>query len=653
VIVATAGHIDHGKTRLVKALTGVDTDRLPEERARGISIDLGFAHAALGAGGGRVSFIDVPGHERFIRNMLAGVCAIDAALLVVAADDGVMPQTLEHLHILDLLDVPRGAIVVTKTDLVPAERVAAVCGEVQAAIASTALAGAPAFPLSVASGEGLPALREWLLALATEEPPPSDDGRQFRLAVDRAFTIAGSGTVVTGTVHSGAVAVGDHLVVSPSGREVRVRGVQVQGVRAERALSAQRCALNLAGLAVEDIGRGDWVLHPAVHAPTTRIDVRLQVLAAEAAPLAHWTPVHLHLGTADVPARIAISAEGSMAPGAAGFAQLVLERPVPALHGDRFVIRDQSARRTVGGGVVLDPFAPKRQRRASLRTAELQVRQRPDPVHVLEGLLEITEGGVDLQQLWRNLNLVPERAAALLRETQAVVLGKDRPLGISRVAADLLGARVLSTLHAFHASHPQASGMEAAALRRAAAARLSAEAFQQFLRDLANRQAIVLSNDVVRMREHEATANAQDERLWSCVRQALLKAGVHAPLVAELAKALEVKEPVLRDFLHRKSRTGELMRVTTERFCLRETLAQLGATAVVVARSAEPGMFTAAQFRDAIGTGRGLAIHYLEFFDRLGITQRFGDQRRIGKDFATQLRPAEPLPATPPCKEPS
>lgn len=652
MIVATAGHIDHGKTRLVKALSGVDTDRLPEERARGISIDLGFAHARLGDCTS-VSFIDVPGHERFIRNMLAGVCAIDAALLVVAADDGLMPQTLEHLHILHLLDVPRGAVVLTKTDLVPPERVAAVWAEVQATIASTALAGAPAFPLSAATGEGLSALREWLAALATDQPLPSDDGRLFRLAVDRAFTVAGSGTVVTGTVHSGCVAPGDHLVVSPSGREVRVRGVQVQGARAERALPAQRCALNLAGVGVEEVGRGDWVLHPALHAPTTRIDVRLQLLAAEAAPLAHWTPVHLHLGTADVPARVAISAEGSMAPGTATLAQLVLERPVSALHGDRFVVRDHSARRTIGGGVVLDAFAPKRQRRASLRSAELQVLQRAEPAQILAGMLEITEGGVDLQQVWRNLNLAPKRAAALLRQAEAVVLGKDRPLGISRAAADLLNARVLSTLRDFHASQPRASGMETAGLRKAAAPRLSAAAFQQFVRELANRQAIVLSNDLVRLREHEATANAEDERLWAGVRHALGQAGAHTPLVADLAKALKIKEPLLRDFLHRKSRTGELIRVTPERFCLRETMARLAATAVVVAREAEPGMFSAAQFRDAIGTGRGLAIHYLEFFDRLGITQRFGDQRRTGKDFASQLGAAEPLAAPTPCKEPS
>jgi selenocysteine-specific elongation factor len=647
VIIATAGHIDHGKTRLVKALTGVDTDRLPEERARGISIDLGFAHA------GDISFIDVPGHEKFIRNMLAGVNGIDASLLVVAADDGVMPQTVEHLHILDLLDVRRGAAVVTKTDVVAPERVEVVAAEVRDALQGTSLQGIPLFPVSAQTGDGLPALQEWLRGAASERSLPEDEGRHFRMPVDRAFTIAGSGTVVTGTVANGFVAVGDHLVVSPSGAQVRVRGVQVQGRAVARATPAQRCALNLAGVGVAEVGRGDWVLHADVHAPTTRVDARLKVLSSEAHALGHWTRVHLHLGTADVLARIGVPAEGSVAPGASSLVQLVLEEPIAALHGDRFVVRDQAARRTIGGGVVLDPFAPRRKRRAGLRHAELQAMERATPVQILTGLLEISEGGVDLESVARTLNLNPARASAMQREAQAVPLGKEHPLALSRAAAELLAGRVAATLREFHEAHPQSIGMDVSGLQRVVAPRLPAAAFQAFVRELANRSTIVLSNDHARLHDHEATANAEDERLWRRVEASLARAGVHAPLLAELAASLGVKEPVLRDFLHRKSRTGEVMRVTAERFCLRRTLAQLAATAARVALSTQDGFFTAAQFRDAIGTGRGLAIHYLEFFDRLGLTQRFGDRRRTGKDFASALGPAQPLPAPPSGKETS
>ena len=643
MIVATAGHIDHGKTRLVKALSGVDTDRLPEERARGISIDIGFAHADL-AEGARVSFIDVPGHERFIRNMLAGVCAIDAALLVVAADDGVMPQTSEHLHILDLLDVRRGAAVITKTDLVAPERVEQVKAEVEQALQGTSLVDIDVFAVSAATGEGLAGLREWLVALAARGAELGDDGRLFRIPVDRAFTLAGIGTVVTGTVLSGTVAVGDHLVVSPAGHKVRVRGLRVQDAPAQRALPAQRCALNLSGVAVDEAGRGEWVVHPQSHAPSHRVDVRLRVLASEGAPLAHWTPVHLHVGTADVPARIAVSAEGSIAQGASGFAQLVLARPVSALRGDRFVLRDQSARRTIGGGVILDPFAPKRQRRAALRSAELQMLERASPAGVLSGLLEITESGVDIDTVMRNLNLAPASAQAALRETDALVLGSDPCVGITRAAADLLAARVYSAAAEFHAAQPQADGIELAALRKASGTRLPPPAFQAFVRVMANRQQIVLSSNVVRLREHEATPDPQDEKLWARVRRSLARSGVNVPLVAELAQRLTLQEQALSAFLHRKSRSGEIMRVTPTRYALRETLARVAATAVRVAAQSEDGFFTAAQLRDAIGTGRGLAIHYLEFFDRLGIAQRFGDRRRIGKDYTAQLGAGEPLP---------
>lgn len=643
MIVATAGHIDHGKTRLVRALTGVDTDRFPEERVRGISIDIGFAHVDL-ADRTRVSFIDVPGHEKFIRNMLAGVSAIDAVLLVVAADDGVMPQTTEHLHILDLLGVKRGAVVVTKTDVAAAGRVAEVMMEVGATLAGTSLAAMEMFPVSAATGDGLPALREWLASLACDEAAGCDEGRHFRLAVDRAFTVAGSGTVVTGTVRSGTVAVGDHLVVSPSGRDVRVRGLRVQDALATRAAPAQRCALNLSGIAVDEVGRGDWVVHSAVHAPSQRVDARLKVLAGEASPLEHWTPVHLHIGTADVPARVAVSGEAGIPPGASGFVQLVLERPVAALHGDRFVVRDQSARRTIGGGVVLDAFAPKRQRRAQLRVAELQVLERESESEVLAGLLEITETGVPVGTVVRNLNLAPDRAASALRAAGAVVLGKESPVAITRSAFDLLLARVFTALKDFHAAHPQESGMDIPALRNSAGVRLPLAAFQALVRDLANRQQVVLSNDRVRLREHETTSNPQDQELWERVRHSLMKTGVHVPLVAELAQRLSVPEQPLREFLHRKSRTGEILRVTPERFASRETLARIAATCVEIAKRNDDGFFSAAQLRDAIGTGRGLAIHYLEFFDRLGITLRFGDRRRIGKDFTLQLGAGDPLP---------
>lgn len=645
MIVATAGHIDHGKTSLLRALTGVDADRLPEERARGISIDLGFVHADL-APGVRVSFVDVPGHERFIRNMLAGVGAIDAALLVVAADDGVMPQTREHLDILDLLGVRQGIVVITKTDLVPEQRQQEVVAEVRALLAGTTLDDSPTCLASVRTGAGLESLRARLVALAVATPrSPVEEGR-FRLCIDRAFSVTGHGTVVTGTVTSGTVAVGDHLVVSPAGREVRVRGVRVQDAAATRAVAGTRCAVNVSGIAVEEAGRGNWLVHPALHAPGRRVDVLLRILARETAPLAHWTPVHLHVGTADIPARVAIPGSGGIASAREGYAQLVLQRPVPVLHGDRFVVRDQSARRTLGGGIVLDPFAPRRQRRAPLRTAELEMLGHGSAARILAGLLEITEEGVAIEAAARNLNLGPEALAVALSAADAVVLGREAPLGITRAAADLLVARILAALAAHHASHPQASGMTLAALRKASATKLPPAAFEALVRRAAEQRRLVLSHDIARLRDHDATANPADERLWHRVRRALERSGAHAPPLGEMAERLHVPEHQLRDFLHRKSRSGEVIQIAASRFVLRETVAEVAASATQVAARSEDGHFLAADLRDVIGTGRRVAIHYLELLDRLGITQRFGDRRRIGKDFRGILGTPD-LPAAP------
>ena len=640
MIVATAGHIDHGKTLLVRTLTGIDTDRLPEEKARGISIDLGFAHASME--GATVSFVDVPGHERFIRNMLAGVFAIDAALLVVAADDGVMPQTLEHVHILDLLGIEHGIAVLTKADRVPPERVDAVRDEVSALLSTTRLAAYSILPVSAVSGLGLQELRRLLAKLSSDMRRRAAEGQNFRLAIDRAFTVAGSGTVVTGTVFNGAVAIGDKLVVSPRGTPVRVRGIQTHGQPAERAAAGQRCALNLGGADLETVERGDWLLDESVHAPTRRFDARVTLLAAETEPLEHWTPVHMHLATMDVLGRVSIPNAGRIAPGESILAQVVLERAIGALRGDRFVLRDQSARRTLGGGVVLDPFSPLRRRAVAARCAELAILEQGAPEEALRGLLGVSEGGVDLRRFARTFNLTLERALRVQAAADAIVLGKDHPVAVSRASHERLRSKVLDALRKFHTDKPQADGMEAGALRRAAAPALSAEAFQVVLRELANARALALSNDIARLAGHDATSNRVDEALWAKVQPALGSAGPMAPALAELAAKLDAKEDTLRDFLHRKSRSGELVQVGAERFYLRATMATMAATAHELAREAPGGLFGAAQFRDAIGTGRGLAIQLLESLDKLGITQRVGDNRRIGKDFVPILGSAVP-----------
>src|SRR5690606_38557873 len=307
--------------------------------------------------------------------------------------------------------------------------------------------------------------------------------------------------------------------------------------------------------------------------------------------------------------------------------------PVPALHGDRFVVRDQSARRTLGGGIVLDPFAPRRQRRAPLRTAELQMLEQGSASRILAGLLEITDQGVAIDTAARNLNIGPAALQQALRDADAVVLGKEQRIGITRAAADLLAARILSMLAAHHAAQPQSDGMTLEALRRATRSALAPPAFESLARLLAEQERILLAHGIVRLAEHDPTANPVDERLWRRVRRALRKCGMDAPLVAELAARLREQESTMSDFLHRKSRGGEILQLSSNRFVLRETLAEVAASAVRVAEQQDDGYFLAGELRDAIGTGRRLTIQYLELLDRLGITQRFGDRRRIGKDF--------------------
>ncbi len=649
MIVATAGHIDHGKTTLVKALTGVDTDRLPEEKKRGISIDIGFAYRKTAAGD-IIGFVDVPGHERFVRNMLAGVCGIDYVMLIVAADDGVMPQTVEHLHIVDLLTVRRGIAVITKTDRVPAERVAEVAASVRALLAPTALAGIDVLPVSAISGEGVEQLRDALASAAREHGTREHAGRNLRYAIDRVFTIAGSGTVVTGTVFNGAVAIGDKLMLTPSGIEVRVRGIQKDGQAAQQASAGERCALNVTGADVAQIHRGDWVVAPAIHAPTQRLDVRLQLLAGETQPLKHWTPVHLHLGTADVTARIAIRRGASVAPGASAIVQVIADKPIAALNGDRFIIRDQSAMRTIGGGTVIDPFVASTRRNAQARAAHLAALENADPAAALAALLAGSPAGVDLTQFERAMNLTPDRAAQLTHKPEIAIVGKEQRVALPRTIVDSIKQSTVDALTRFHRESPQATGFEVSTLRKQLAPALPAATFTALLRELGDEKRIEVAGSSARLPRHVATDNPADEKMWQALKPLLDNAGFNVPPLRELAPAANLKEAILKDFLHRKARTSEVIRVTPERFYPRATLAQLAAVAQVVTQTVPGGQFTAAQYRDATGVGRGLAIEILECLDRLGITQRIGDARKMRKDFVPILGAATAPP--PPAAKP-
>ena len=643
MIIATAGHIDHGKTRLVRAITGVDTDRLPEEKARGISIDLGFASWRT-PGGEVVGFVDVPGHERFVRNMLAGVCGIDFAMLVVAADDGVMPQTVEHAHILDLLQIRRGIAVVTKTDRVGHERVEQVRQECRRLLAGTQLADVDILAVSASSGEGLERVTAAIAAAADRSDATFEAGRHFRLAIDRAFSVAGSGTVVTGTVFDGEASVGSRLRLSPGGIPVRVRALRVHGSDVERVHAGQRCALNLSGVEVGQVTRGDWVLDEAIHAPTRRVDAELRLLAAPPGAITPATRVHVHLGTGDVLARIAPLRGSSLAPGRVPV-QLVFEAPVCALHGDRFIVRDSAAQHTLGGGRVLDPYAPATGRRTANRLAMLDALGGGTAAEALPRLLDVAAGGVALDRFEATFNLRADAAQALYRALDVAIVGHERRVAMTRERHAALSASSLTRLVDHHACHPTALGMRVESLRADVAPSLPLPAFLSLLQELAGAQRVNLSGGVARLPSHDATDNPSDRALWERVLPVLLDAGVHVRTVAELAKAAAVNERALRDLLFRRRSSGAVHRVGDDRFVLRSTLATLAATAASLA-AAHGGEFVAAQFRDAVGTGRTRAIELLECLDGLGITLRVGDARRMHHDFVPLLGAAAPL--TPP-----
>ena len=646
MIVATAGHIDHGKTTLVRALTGVDTDRLPEEKARGISIDLGFAYWRTPGDALTVGFVDVPGHERFVRNMLAGVCGIDFVMIIVAADDGIMPQTIEHLNIVELLSVSRGVAVITKADRVSAQRLAEVAAEVKTLLAPTGLAGIDVLHTSAVSGEGIEALRSALANAARALGTREQQGRHLRFAIDRVFSIAGSGTVATGTVFSGAVSAGDKLVLTPSGIEVRVRAIQAAGATTARAVAGERCALNLTGVDLADVGRGDWVVSAPLHVPTQRIDVRLRLLDAETRPLKHWTPVHLHHGARDITARVAIRRGAEILPGESGIAQLIIDAPMTCQNGDRFIVRDQSALRTIGGGVVLDPAARPLRRNRDQRVAQLAAIETADPAAALIALLPCTPAGVDLGWFGRVFNLDEARLAEVVQGSGLEVIGKDPALGLPASTVATIKTSVRQNLARFLADNPQSLGIEVAELRGACAPQLAAPTFALVLRLLADEKHLELTGSIARLPRHVATDNPADEKMWQSVQPVLLAAGFSSLTLTELAAAASVKEPLLKDFMHRKAKTGEVIRVTPDRFYTRGTLAQFAAVATAAAAATADGKFSAAQVRDRTDIGRTRAIEILESLDRLGITRRIGDVRVLHKDFAPILGPgiAPPLP---------
>jgi selenocysteine-specific elongation factor len=633
MLIGTAGHIDHGKTTLVKALTGVDADRLPQEKARGMTLDLGYAYTPL-PDGSVLGFVDVPGHERLIRNMLAGATAIDFVLLVVAADDGPMPQTREHLELLDLLGLTQGVVALTKIDAVSSERLEEARQEVAKLLAGTGLSGSPIFTVSSRTGEGVAVLRAHLEGAAAAFSRRRAGGR-FRLAIDRCFSLTGVGTVVTGTTHAGAIQVGDTVTLSPPNLKARVRGLHVQDRPAESGGAGERCALALKGdFEKQDITRGMWLVHPALAMPLSRFNGELRVPAGPR-PLTHMQTVHVHLGTEDILGRVALLDCRKVDPGGSALVEILLERDTLALRGDRFVLRDAGAQRTVAGGRVLDIFPPTRHKRAPRRLALLDRMRIDDPAATLEFLASQAEAGIDLTRFSLSWNLREEDAETLWQRAGLRVIGeRDASIGTAHQAWASLQAKLLEALAREHERAPDMIGVEPERLRRMTSVNLPRPVFDALCAELLASGSITQTRAWLHLPDHRASVTDSDRDLFTELRPLLDARPYNPPRVRDVFKATGTPEPVVRQLFKRLARVGELYPVAHDHYFTADAVTELAT--IVRQLNEEQGAARAASFRDLIftdgGGGRKVAIRILEFFDRVGYTRRVRDDHVLRRE---------------------
>jgi selenocysteine-specific elongation factor len=620
LVIGTAGHIDHGKSALVRALTGTDPDRLAEEKARGITIDLGFAH--LQEGDINLAFVDVPGHERFVKNMLAGAGGTDLVMLVVAADESVMPQTREHFHICRLLRVPAGVIVLTKTDLVDSETVDLAALEVREMVQGSFLQSAPILPVSARTGEGLDRLRETLVALARTQPARAAGG-PVRMPIDRVFSMRGFGTIVTGTLVSGTIRDEQELVVLPRARAVKVRGLQVHGRRGESAGAGQRVAVNIGGLDVADLARGDTLCARDAFEPTRRIDVLLETLPA--APVRHGARVRFHQGTSELLGRVALAGG---ARDDQRYARIRLESPAVVTRGDRFIIRAYSPIATLGGGVVLDPLPP----RGALRTeAGLSRFRRLDGSVETAAAVFIDErgpAGFRTDDFVRRAGLSPVEAARVIDEL--VAAGVATRVGDLLVAPRVLtelGARLVRELEAHHASHPHSDGMPREEARGRLFRRAAPPVFELVLERLVDagqvsgRERLALSGHQISLSPEESRARAAIERLY---REARLTPPDLASVRASAGASAAVVDRVVALLL----RTRTLVKIDTMIFHV-DALDALKSDVRSLKREDAPAQVDVASFKGRYGITRKFAIPLLEYLDRERVTRRVGEGRIV------------------------
>jgi selenocysteine-specific elongation factor len=627
VVMGTAGHIDHGKTQLIKTLTGIDTDRLKEEKERGITIDLGFAHLRF-ANDTEVGVIDVPGHERFVRNMLAGVGGIDLVMLVIAADEGVMPQTREHLAICQLLRIKDGLVALTKTDLVDEDWLGLVTEDTREFLKGTFLEGRPIIPVSAKTGQGIDELKRALETLAARVPPKQLEGK-FRLPIDRVFSMRGFGTVVTGTLFSGSIRVEDRIEIYPKGIEVKVRGLQVHNASVPEAVAGQRTAINLQGIEKVELERGDVLGRPGEFLPTFMLDGYLQHLPEAPRPLRHRARVRVHLGTSEIMGRVILLDREELAPGEGAYVQYRLEQPAIALPRDRYVIRSYSPVQTIGGGVLLDVQPAKHRRGEAALTSHFQLLAEGSPEEIVaHHLKQAAHAGLRLSEFLTRTEL-PE---ARLRQVAAGLRQSGRARAVNAELGWYLHAEALSALlttlrthlTTYHRQNPLKPNISIEELRakvRGLGERVCLLALEQ----LGQQGEIVAERDRVRLATHQVALDDARERIIHQLESELLAAGYQPPRVEEVFEKLHVGKGQDRQLLQVLLDQKRAVRLKENVVFHRTNLDK--AEALLVQFLREHREITPLEFKDLLGVSRKYAIPLLEYFDSQKLTIRVGDKR--------------------------
>jgi selenocysteine-specific elongation factor len=625
MLVGTAGHVNHGKTSLIRALTGIDTDRLPEEKRRGLSVDLGFAYVER-PNGKIMGFVDVPGHDHYLHNMIAGILPLENVLLVVAADEGPREQTREHLEILDLIGIKSLIVAITKIDRADETTIMASETRLRADLSRTSFVGARMFRVSTESGLGLDALQLHLDALAAKSAGvPADAG--FRLAIDRAFTIPGMGLIVTGTVLSGTVRAGDKVILTPSGLAARIRSLHTQNRPALSASAGLRCAAAISGPGIEKdrINRGDILAAPGLHVPAERIGACLKI--ADGATLRNSKMLHLYHGTGRTVARLRVLGTEGQSGGLP--AELAPAHPITVLYGDRIVLRDEAARRTIAGGIVIDPFLSGHGTSRGLALSYVTAASRRDHGEALDRIMGAA-GFVDFDKFCLARNLGPDDAQSLAARYGAqLIKSGDTRVILSGQFRDLAKSRLLGRLAEYHEKHPHILGPRKEEALSYMGKHMAKAAAQACLAEALSEGLVAADGACIRLSAHRPHLAAGDDELWIKIRLLLQSAQLRPPHIGALAEQLAVPRGDMERCLIRLEQFGLLTRLAKNRFFLPDTIDRFGDIAKDLAQDSDDRCFTAASFSQKTGVGRNLSIQILEYMDGIGITKRLGERRRL------------------------